>query len=380
MRNYLIDLIESSPNTDSLYTDYKNEFIYMKLPLTFTSILCNFLLALPSRGHNTQSQEKSFKANIFVVFYAKSWPNYIPIFLYTLSYQDKYFDWTIVSNLKASDLPYPGPPKNLKIVEMSYDKFLEKIRKLSPVELPPVEKIGIVDFKPFYGDVFSSYLSAEHTHWGWSDLDIFLGDLSLIGRTAGLLDIDVICTDNKICANGPLAVLRKTSFMINLYKFLDPVQLTKMLPLGGKGSVDEVLYMELLEEKLKSKQITMSTNKSLFGGYEAQHDYWFFYRGVMHCPASVECIMMHFGGGERAHELRGNVWHGMKEFFDKKLDKNPNNIILRFGNHISLYSFIYLYHNRSGVFPYNTRKGLADWKGIPEHIKSMIQNTVSASP
>ncbi len=300
----------------------------------------------------------------------------MPIFLYTLAFHEKYFDWTIVSNLKAADLPYPGCPRNLHIVDMSYDQFLSKVRKLVPVELPPVEKIGVTDFKPYFGELFYSQLSKEHTHWGWSDIDMFLGDLSMIGRTVGLAETDAICTDPDICANGPMAILRKTDFMIHLHREMDHTELTKRLPFGGSAMVDEVLYRDLLKEKFKSKKITMYTDKSLFGGYEPQYNFWFFYKGVVHCPDTVQCILMHFGGGQRAQQLRDNEWSGMKEFFDKKLDQNPDNIILRCGHATCLSQFIFLHHNNSGIFPFDTTNGLADWKRVPLKIKSLVRNTV----
>ncbi len=66
-----------------------------------------------------------FKVNIFVVFFATSWPVYMPIFLYTASQHSQY-QWTIVSNLKEADLPYPGLAKNIKVVPSTINQFIDR--------------------------------------------------------------------------------------------------------------------------------------------------------------------------------------------------------------------------------------------------------------
>ena len=78
------------------------------------------------------------------------------------------------------------------------------------------EAYKICDFKPAFGKLFEDYLS-EYDFWGYSDIDLILGDLTKVLNPATLANFDILYGYSDF-ASGPFAIYRNTDHINLLFK------------------------------------------------------------------------------------------------------------------------------------------------------------------
>lgn len=110
----------------------------------------------------------------FIIPYFGSLPNFFPLFLRTLSYNQSY-DLILVTDIDVKE-KY-NCPQNLKVVPMKFSELQERVKQLFGEKsvLPVPYKIN--DYAPMFGVIFAELLT-EYDYWGYCDCDVLLGDLN----------------------------------------------------------------------------------------------------------------------------------------------------------------------------------------------------------
>lgn len=158
---------------------------------------------------------------ISIALYA-SWPQYMAIFLHGAAHNPD-VRFTLISNI---DEHHPSwehnfgnitKPNNVVIVPHTFKSIVSLIKKDNlglGADLSISNPYKLIDFKPMYGVMFAKELIG-FTHWGWFDLDIFVGDIKSMYE-CGYRGEDVLSYDRTI-VQGPLMVLRNTEFVNTFY-------------------------------------------------------------------------------------------------------------------------------------------------------------------
>ena len=79
------------------------------------------------------------------------------------------FDFLLITDQVLEYKPLP----NLEIVKLTFTELVKKINIKIDVQLKSPYKL--CDFKPLYGIIFEDYLK-EYDYWGYSDIDMIIGD------------------------------------------------------------------------------------------------------------------------------------------------------------------------------------------------------------
>lgn len=118
---------------------------------------------------------------------------------------NKCFDFMIITDQNLDDLKI----KNLKVINQNFFELKEKIKKRLGVY--PKDPYKLCDFKPLYGSIFKKYLIG-YDYWGYSDIDMILGDLEPIRNIISKNKYD------KILDLGHLSFYRNKKSVNNFYK------------------------------------------------------------------------------------------------------------------------------------------------------------------
>jgi len=134
-----------------------------------------------------------------------------------------------------------SPPSGASEVVNVNFKFLDK----TALALLLKEKLGheyttaagykLCDFRPTYGKLFADYL-ADHTHWGYCDEDLFLGQLDKFFTAEVLAKHDIV-TSCRCSIVGQFTLFKNTPFHRDLYLQIPRIQ--ELLRDHGTQIVDE---------------------------------------------------------------------------------------------------------------------------------------------
>ncbi len=141
--------------------------------------------------------EETMKIGLFCVYFG-SFPKYFPLFLLSAKRNSNFKFYIYTDNAEVWDLP-----ENVEIIKCSFSDIKRRLQSLFqfPINLQNPYKLN--DYKPVYGQLFLDKLSA-HTHWGYFDIDIILGDLDLFATNEDLQKYD------KIGSRGHLTIFKNT--------------------------------------------------------------------------------------------------------------------------------------------------------------------------
>lgn len=118
--------------------------------------------------------EKYFKKQLILI---TTWfgelPHYIHIWLSTVKNQA--YDILFITDQNVIDFP-----NNVKIIKMSFDSFNDHINKVTGFNVKLKNFAKLVDVKPLYGDLFSNFVKYKYDYWGWTDIDMMMGDLTKV--------------------------------------------------------------------------------------------------------------------------------------------------------------------------------------------------------
>lgn len=255
--------------------------------------------------------------NLISIALFTSWPKYLPIFLQGARHNPD-VRFTLITNL---DEHHPSwhtmlgnvtKPSNVILAPYTFDMIVEEIQKRNNLGLG-MEKLEIkspyklIDFKPMFGVLFHKEL-VGFSHWGWFDLDIYVGNIRATYE-CGYANEDFVSYD-QVRVHGPLMILRNTELVNNFYMNMLSYPNTVTSFQLHKAILFDELYMPYL----------IKSNSSVVVKHLQDHNcdsyVWLWYKGDM-VNALGPCIIYHFGGGgtKLSRNHKTSQWSKVKMFF-----------------------------------------------------------------
>lgn len=136
------------------------------------------------------------KIALFCVYFG-SFPSYFSAFLKSAEFNSNY-DFYIYTDNEINSIK---TPKNVKLVNTTFMSIKQELQQLFDFQICLNTPYKLTDFKPVYGQLFEKDISA-YSHWGYFDLDIVLGDLSLFATEEELFYFD------RIGSRGHLSIFK----------------------------------------------------------------------------------------------------------------------------------------------------------------------------
>jgi len=143
---------------------------------------------------------KKNKIAIIIPYFGK-WPEWINLYLYSCG-QNKFIDWYFFSDC---ELPV-SLTNNLIFKSMSFSEYCDLVSKKLKIDFEPQSAYKLCGLKPFYGFVHDDVL-INYDFWGFGDVDVVWGDLSMFYTEKMLNKYDVFST-HADRMSGHLAIIR----------------------------------------------------------------------------------------------------------------------------------------------------------------------------
>ena len=115
--------------------------------------------------------------------------------------------------------------KNLFVEKTSFKNLQKKIKKTLGVY--PKTPYKLCDYKPLYGEIFKEHLS-DYDYWGYSDIDMVLGDLSIYNN---IIESNLY---DKILDRGHLSFFKNIKSVNNFFNINNSVYSQYKYLLGSK--------------------------------------------------------------------------------------------------------------------------------------------------
>lgn len=130
-----------------------------------------------------------------IIPYFGKWPEWIELFLYSCS-RNQMIDFYIYTDCRIPDnIP---DSENIKIISISYSDYksivTDRLRKYGGFFVTN-QKYKLTDLKPFLGLIHENVLK-DYDWWGFGDLDLVYGDLSILINEQNLKRYNLITTHN----------------------------------------------------------------------------------------------------------------------------------------------------------------------------------------
>lgn len=115
--------------------------------------------------------------------------------------------------LLFTDQPVPvkGLPSNLKVISYSFDQLKATIGASLSIKPALDYSYKLCDFRPSFGEVFSSYL-AGYQFWGYCDIDVMFGNLS------HFITPEILTANHKIFNRGHFTLYRNEPWINQIYR------------------------------------------------------------------------------------------------------------------------------------------------------------------
>lgn len=158
--------------------------------------------------------ERKFKVAIIIPYFGK-FPEWIDLFFYTC-HRNQFIspnitiDWFIFTDNYNTTCKY----QNVNISYMDFEDYCEVVSNSLNIKFSPLKPYKLCDLKPFYGVIHESEL-INYTHWGFGDLDLCYGNLSLIVNEININKYSLI-TSHAARIAGHLTIIKKESKYTNL--------------------------------------------------------------------------------------------------------------------------------------------------------------------
>ena len=147
---------------------------------------------------------------LVVVWFGKL-PVWMPFFLKSCSRAAE-IDWLIFSDAEISS----AAPANVHFHPMSKSELESLISERFEEQWQVPYGYKLCDLKPAYGHIFEKWVQA-YEFWGYTDLDILMGNPMKFLTRAGALEADVITASGRILV-GHFTLLRNTERFRKLYQ------------------------------------------------------------------------------------------------------------------------------------------------------------------
>lgn len=151
----------------------------------------------------------SNKIAAVILPYFGTWPVWIDLFLYSCG-RNPMVDFYIFTDCPTPDKIY----KNTIFTNISWAEYQEIISTSLTIRYSRENAYSLCDLKPFYGYIHKDII-VNYDFWGYCDMDVCFGDLSMIVNERNLKRYDVISTHaDRI--SGHFALIRNNEKYCNL--------------------------------------------------------------------------------------------------------------------------------------------------------------------
>lgn len=155
-----------------------------------------------------------YKIAIIIPYFGK-FPEWMRLFLYSchLNYRidhNVFIDWIIFTDNSPIENIYP----NTKFYYLSFKDYCDRVSDSLHINFHPLTPYKFCDLKPFYGIIHKKELQ-DYSHWGFGDLDLCYGNLSLVINKMNLRKYRLITTHADRIA-GHFTVIEKKSIYTDL--------------------------------------------------------------------------------------------------------------------------------------------------------------------
>lgn len=182
------------------------------------------------------------KVAIVIPYFGK-WPEWFDIYLYSCS-KNPFVNFLYFTDCKVPEKIY----KNTIFYPISYEEYCLRVSKELKIEFKPYNAYKLCDLKPFYGILHEKELK-EYDFWGFADIDLFYGDLSIVVNDNMLKKHKVItCHADRI--SGHFTIFRKCD-KLSLIGYKIKNWKSKLESQNHYG-LDEVDLTQLLYPSLKN--------------------------------------------------------------------------------------------------------------------------------
>lgn len=211
-------------------------------------------------------------------------PSYIPLWLESIR-NNSWIDFLFITN---EDIETYNLPLNMKVVRMSLEEFIEVSRKKLKQKITISTPYKICDLKPLYGVIFRDYLK-NYSHWGYSDIDMYMGNLK------NFITEELLTSFPKIGVYGHLMIfqnnkdsnqllLNNTDLPYSTEEFLCS---QKMYNTDEAGGINYIYFKNQLEQvKLPILDISYKQKKWKANGYFDYYQMFYVHKGNVYIVRS----------------------------------------------------------------------------------------------
>lgn len=140
----------------------------------------------------------------FIIPYFGKWPEWMDLYLYSCSRQ-KNIDFIFYTDCGIPDKIY----SNTIFHQITFDSYCHNVSVKLSIDFNPKAAYKLCDLKVFYGIIHEDELR-PYKWWGFGDIDLVYGDLSLLLSKHNLKQYDLLTTHVDRIA-GHFTVIRKES-------------------------------------------------------------------------------------------------------------------------------------------------------------------------
>lgn len=146
----------------------------------------------------------------FVVVWSGKLPNYFPIWLQSCK-DNPTIDFFVFTD----DRTQYHYPNNVNTVYYSFEELKQKFCDIFPFEISLDKPYKFCDYKPAYGEAFSSFLEG-YDFWGYCDIDLIWGNIR------EFLTDEVLEENERIFTRGHCSLFKNNKKVNSYYRTLAP--------------------------------------------------------------------------------------------------------------------------------------------------------------
>lgn len=144
-----------------------------------------------------------------IIPYFGKWPEWMPLYLYSCG-RNPMVDFIFYTDCEIPETTY----SNTKFIKISFDDYCKLVGERLGIDYQISKAYKLTDLKPFIGKVHEKELLG-YDWWGFGDIDLIYGDLSMLINDDNLKKYDILTTHNYHIA-GHCTFVRNNEFFRNL--------------------------------------------------------------------------------------------------------------------------------------------------------------------
>lgn len=124
-----------------------------------------------------------------IIPYFGKWPEWFKLYLYSCSH-NRNLDFIFFTDCKIFDLVYPP---NVLFYQISFKDYCNLASSSLGIDFKPEDTYKLCDLRPFFGYIHKEILK-DYDFWGYGDIDLIYGNLSLFLTSFRLKYFDAFST------------------------------------------------------------------------------------------------------------------------------------------------------------------------------------------